>query len=109
MLLTPLGFFPEPAALSVVRRRPVHESPLVLKPRYVKDWTTLAGACIEIRLQGQLLESGWVDSVTDDGAILWLVNPAQIRKLYEKAEYCEAWVIEEPPASRDRGRKDTTP
>ncbi|GAA4039220.1 hypothetical protein GCM10023063_25640 [Arthrobacter methylotrophus] len=81
----------------------------MLKPRYVKDWTTLAGASVEIRLQGQLVDSGCVDSVTDDGAILWLVNPAQIRKLYEKTEYHEAWVIEEPAASRDRGRKDTTP
>lgn len=81
----------------------------MLKPRYVKDWTPLAGACVEIRMQGQLVDSGWVDSVTGDGGILWLVNPAQIRKLYEKAEYYEAWVIEEPAASRDRGRKDTTP
>ena len=31
------------------------------------------------------MDSGCVDSVTDGGAILWLVNPAQIRKLYEKA------------------------
>lgn len=47
-------------------------------------------------MQGQLVDSGCVDSVTDDGAILWLVNPAQIRKLYEKAEYYEAWVAGEP-------------
>jgi hypothetical protein len=80
-----------------------------LKPRYVKDWTPLAGASVELRIQGQLVDSGCVDSVTDDGAILWLVNRAQIRKLCEKAEYYEAWVIEEPAASRDRGRKDTTP
>ncbi|WP_035741803.1 hypothetical protein [Arthrobacter sp. MA-N2] len=73
----------------------------MLKPRYVKDWTTLAGASVEIRLQGQLVDSGCVDSVTDDGAILWLVNPAQIRKLYEKTEYHEAWLIEEPAASRE--------
>lgn len=81
----------------------------MLKPRYVKDWTTLAGACVEIRMQGQLVDSGCVDAVTDDGTILWLVNPAQIRKLYEKAEWYGAWVIEEPAASGDRGRRDTTP
>jgi hypothetical protein len=67
-----------------------------MKPRYVKDWTTVTGASVEIRLQGTPVDNGLVDAVTNDGTILWVQNPAQTRKLYEKTEYYETWVIEEP-------------
>lgn len=69
-----------------------------MKSRCVRDWTLLPGACVEIRVQGQLVGAGCVDSVTDDGGILWLVGPAQTRKLYEKTERYEAWVVD-PAAS----------
>lgn len=34
---------------------------------------------------------GYVDAVTDDGSILWLQNPNHGRRLFEKAEFYEAW------------------
>ncbi|MFJ6157665.1 hypothetical protein ACIQF8_18915 [Pseudarthrobacter sp. NPDC092184] len=33
--------------------------------------------------------------VTDDGEILWVKSPSNNRKLFEKAEFYEAWAIED--------------
>lgn len=63
--------------------------------RRITDWTFLPGATIEIRHQGSPVCSGHVDAVTDDGKVLWLRHPAQNRKLFEKAEFYEAWATEE--------------
>ncbi|MEV8133570.1 hypothetical protein AB0O54_20810 [Pseudarthrobacter oxydans] len=63
--------------------------------RRIKDWTLLPGASIEIRQQGSYVCSGYVDAVTDDGDILWLISPSNNRKLFEKAEFYEAWAIED--------------
>ncbi|MGR0161160.1 hypothetical protein [Paenarthrobacter nitroguajacolicus] len=63
--------------------------------RRISDWTTLVGARIELRQQGRPVCSGHVDAVTDDGSILWLVAPADKRRIYEKAEFYEAWAQEE--------------
>jgi hypothetical protein len=63
--------------------------------RRINDWTLLVGASIEIRQHGLPLCSGHVDAVTDDGTILWLQPPAQNRRLYEKAEFYEAWATED--------------
>ncbi|MBT2523561.1 hypothetical protein [Arthrobacter sp. ISL-28] len=63
--------------------------------RRINDWTLLVGASIEIRQHGLPLSTGHVDAVTDDGAILWLQPPAQNRRLYEKAEFYEAWATED--------------
>jgi hypothetical protein len=63
--------------------------------RRITDWTLLTGASIEIRQQGTPVCSGNVDAVTDDGTILWLQPPAQDRRLYEKAEFYEAWAKED--------------
>lgn len=70
-----------------------------MKHHHTTDWTKLAGAHIEIRTQGRLVDTGYVDCVTADGAILWLISAPRIRKLYEKAELHEAWVIEDPAAT----------
>jgi hypothetical protein len=64
--------------------------------RRITDWTLLTGASIEVRQQGSPVCSGYVDAVTEDGTILWLRPPAQNRRLFEKAEFYEAW------ASSDR-------
>ena len=61
--------------------------------RPIKDWTLLPGASVEIRQQGSFVCSGHVDAVTDDGKILWVITP-QSRRLFEKAEFYEAWAIE---------------
>lgn len=63
--------------------------------RRITDWTVLTGASIEIRHQGSPVCSGYVDAVTEDGAILWLRPPAQSRRLFEKADFYEAWATED--------------
>ena len=63
--------------------------------RHITDWTLLTGARIEIRQQGSPVCSGYVDAVTDDGTILWLRPAAQNRRLFEKAEFYEAWATED--------------
>jgi hypothetical protein len=63
--------------------------------RRITDWTLLTGASIEIRQQGSPICSGCVDAVTDDGTILWLRPLAQIRRLFEKAEFYEARATED--------------
>lgn len=63
--------------------------------RRVTDWTILPGTHVEIRHQGSAVCSGDVDSVTEDGSILWLSAPAEGRRLFEKAEYYEAWAKED--------------
>lgn len=63
--------------------------------RRIEDWTLLIGADVEIRQQGAHICSGYVDAVTDDGGILWLHGPAQNRRLFEKAEFYEAWAVED--------------
>lgn len=62
--------------------------------RLVKNWTTLVGTNVEIRQQGRPVCEGYVDDVTKDGAILWILTPGRGRRLYEKAELFEAWVTE---------------
>jgi hypothetical protein len=63
--------------------------------RRVKDWTLLPGASVEIRQQGTSVCNGYVDAVTDDGNILWVRSPSQNRRLFEKAEFYEAWATED--------------
>jgi hypothetical protein len=63
--------------------------------RCITDWTILIGASVEIRQQGSPVCTGNVDAVTEDGKILWLRPPAQDRRLFEKAEFYEAWAAED--------------
>ncbi|MBP2266308.1 hypothetical protein J3A64_001772 [Pseudarthrobacter sp. PvP004] len=53
------------------------------------------GANVELRQQGRPVCNGYVDDVNKDGAILWLLTPDHGRKLYEKAEFFEAWATKE--------------
>ncbi|PRB43107.1 hypothetical protein CQ020_06350 [Arthrobacter sp. MYb23] len=63
--------------------------------RRISDWTLLTGTSVELRQQGQPVCRGYVDAVTEDGSILWLQTLNQGRKLFEKAEFYEAWASEE--------------
>ena len=63
--------------------------------RHVHDWSSLVGANVEIRREGTSICSGTVDVVTSDGQILWLVSPPHGRRLFEKAEFFQAWALEE--------------
>ena len=64
-------------------------------PRRIDDWCTLSGAHVEIRQQGTTVGSGIVDAVTDDGRILWVVSPVVGRRLFDKADFYQAWATEE--------------
>ncbi|MEV7135909.1 hypothetical protein AB0N24_23865 [Arthrobacter sp. NPDC093128] len=63
--------------------------------RRIRDWTLLPGSSVEIRQQCNAVCSGYVDAVTDDGKILWLSAPVQDRRLFEKAQFYEAWAAED--------------
>jgi hypothetical protein len=85
-----------------VRKQPGAINPLhaegktdTMDLRRITDWTLLTGASIEIRQQGSPVCRGYVDAVTEDGTILWLRAPAQNRRLFEKAEFYEAWATED--------------
>jgi hypothetical protein len=62
--------------------------------RRIDDWCTLGGANVEIRQQGSVVCSGIVDTVTEDGRILWILSPIDGRRLFEKADFHQAWAIE---------------
>ncbi|MFF2315264.1 hypothetical protein ACFVTE_03245 [Arthrobacter sp. NPDC058097] len=59
------------------------------------DWACLPGAHVEIRQRGESVCTGIVETVTDDGGILWVHSVLDGRRLFEKAEHYEAWVTEE--------------
>ncbi|MFK4639389.1 hypothetical protein [Paenarthrobacter histidinolovorans] len=63
--------------------------------RHIRDWTLLTGTSVEVRQQGFSVCRGYVDAVTEDGSILWLQTLTQGRRLFEKAEFYEAWALEE--------------
>ncbi|MDQ0850659.1 hypothetical protein QFZ65_002597 [Arthrobacter sp. B3I9] len=63
--------------------------------RKITDWSVLPGASVEIRQQGVTICNGHVDTVTEDGKILWLQQTPAGRRLFEKAESYEAWATEE--------------
>ena len=50
---------------------------------------------MEIRQQGAIICSGIVDAVTDDGRILWIHSPAEGRRRFEKADFCQPRAFEE--------------
>ncbi|WP_314192445.1 hypothetical protein [uncultured Arthrobacter sp.] len=64
----------------------------------IEDWTVLAGATAVIRIQGAAVCTGTVDSVTEDGKILWLQPKTDSRRLFEKTPACQAWVNDDNPA-----------
>jgi len=64
-----------------------------IKP--IRDWRLLPGVNVEIRQQGTVICRGYVDTVTDDGKIIWVTTPGQNRKLFENDEFYEAWATED--------------
>lgn len=63
--------------------------------RRVDDWLTLEGAEVAIVQDGRTLAEGFVDAVTQDGTVLWLLESTGRRRLFEKCEFYEAWVPSE--------------
>lgn len=66
-----------------------------MNQRCIDDWCMLGGAKVEIRLQGSVVSSGIVETVTGDGNVLWLHSPIEGRRLFDKAEAHEAWASED--------------
>ncbi|TNB67235.1 hypothetical protein FHJ30_20915 [Arthrobacter sp. BB-1] len=66
-----------------------------MQHRHVKDWSTLLGANVEIRQNQTVICSGIVDAVTEDAQIIWVHSPVEGRRLFEKAEFHQAWATEE--------------
>jgi len=51
----------------------------------VDDWTLLKGQMIEVHVNDQLIDHGWVDDIMVDGSLLWLIhNGASGRRIIEK-------------------------
>jgi hypothetical protein len=64
----------------------------------IKDWTSLIGMDVDMRFQGVTVCSGIVDDVTNDGKILWVWPAGGTRRLFEKADWFEAWAVAEETA-----------
>jgi hypothetical protein len=64
----------------------------------VDDWTALVGMDIDVRRQGGTVCSGIVDAVTPDGSILWICPAGGTRRLFEKADWFQAWAAADDPA-----------
>jgi nucleoid-associated protein YgaU len=55
--------------------------------RRQQEWLPLAGEFVEVRLDEQLIRSGWVDAVTSDGEILWIAaQGAEPRTMFERSQ-----------------------
>jgi hypothetical protein len=67
----------------------------------IDDWNQLKGRYVEIYLNGNMHDIGWVDCVTADGSILWLAldGPAN-RRLIQKHSGIYVRVLEGAGRSR---------
>jgi hypothetical protein len=58
----------------------------------INDWSSLKGSFVQIRLDGRGVDSGQVETVAEDGTVLWLErHGANSRRLYARSEHYEAW------------------
>lgn len=73
----------------------------------IDDWTALAGATAVIKIHGTPVCTGTVDTVTEDGKILWLQPKADSRRLFEKTPACQAWVNDDNPGLNYRIKKQS--
>jgi hypothetical protein len=56
------------------------------------DWTTLVtGEKVWTRTQTPPHTAGWVDEVTPDGSIAWIVTSGAIRRMYHHSDGDELW------------------
>lgn len=56
------------------------------------EWLPLTGEFVEIRLHGKLVRRGVVETVTQDGAVLWLVaDGLHTRSMFERSEGYQVW------------------
>lgn len=60
-------------------------TPYVTEPwKPVDDWTTLKSQDVEIYRNARLIDRGWVEDVTSDGSVLWLMHDgASSRRIVE--------------------------
>jgi hypothetical protein len=62
-------------------------------PRKHRDWSLLINAMVEIRQNGQVIRTGFVEDVMPDSSVLWLAadhdNP---RQMFEPCQDHQVWV-----------------
>ncbi len=62
-------------------------------PRKHGDWNLLINALVEIRQNGQVIRTGFVEDVMPDSSVLWLAadrdNP---RQMFEACQGHQVWV-----------------
>ncbi len=62
-------------------------------PRKHSDWSLLINAMVEIRQNGQVIRTGFVEDVMPDSSVLWLAadhdNP---RQMFEACQGHQVWV-----------------
>jgi len=73
----------------------------------VDDWTVLAGLEVEVWDKDRLVDQGTVDTVTADGAILWLKHYGILqRRAIEKVDHRYVKVIPVPQIMEGTLRDD---
>lgn len=56
-------------------------------------WNRLIGAFVEIRQDGRIIRTGFVEDAMPDSTALWLAaDGVQPRSMYESAQNYKAWV-----------------
>lgn len=67
----------------------------------IDDWNQLQGRTVEIYVNGNIHDIGWVDCVAADGSILWLaLNGATNRRLVQKHSGIHLRVLDGAERSR---------
>jgi hypothetical protein len=62
-------------------------------PRKHGDWSLLINALVEIRQNGQVIRTGFVEDVMPDSSVLWLAADAvHPRQMFEAAQGHQVWV-----------------
>lgn len=62
--------------------------------RPLDDWTLLKGQKVDIYENGELIDQGRAEAVTNDGCILWLEQEgAHLRRLVEKQRGIELRIV----------------
>jgi hypothetical protein len=57
------------------------------------DWSLLINALVEIRRNGQLIRTGFVEDVMPDSSVLWLAaDRTNARQMFEACQGHQVWV-----------------
>ncbi|RKO21817.1 hypothetical protein D7Z96_15245 [Pseudarthrobacter phenanthrenivorans] len=66
---------------------------IVRIPRKHVEWSLLINALVDIRHNGQVIRSGFVDDAMPDSSALWIAaDAAHPRQMFEAAQGHQVWV-----------------